>query len=469
MDKALNIGLISLGCDKNRVDAEKILAYICKNTEFALTSDLTFADVVIINTCGFIQDACKESLDAVFETRKSMPNGLIIVTGCLAERYFSQLSTDLYEADMVLKLSENILLKDILIKYAKIKDEFVNASVTERKEMLSALRGNFREIEDKHSFLFDVEDRVLSTPLHYAYLKIADGCNNRCSYCSIPSIRGDYVSNSIGSIRAELQNLLNDFDLKEVILVAQDVTRYGLDNYKRRALTQLLDNISESEIQWIRLNYLYPDELNDSLLDYIFTSDKICKYFDIPLQHISDNVLKNMRRRSTKQSITELLDKIKSKAQKYGKKYSVRTTIMVGFPGETEADFKELVEFIKSAKLENVGFFKFSAEEGTSAEKLKDQIPEDVKEQRLQYIQGVQNQVYLVQCKEAIGSIKTVLIDGVDMDNGYFYGHDEFSGPDNDRRVVITKSVKPVEVGSFAKVKITGYDLPDYVGELIEE
>ncbi len=425
------VGFITLGCDKNRVDGEKILGNFIKNG-YETVSDPMDADVIVVNTCGFIESAKKESLEAIFDVLsvKSKTGAKVVVTGCLAERYYDELVYEIPEIDSVIKLNER---ENIL---SSIQDEYTPQG----------------------------GERVLTTPPHYAYLKIADGCNNRCAFCAIPKIRGKYISRPIEDIVNEAQTLILEQGVRELIIVAQDTTRYGKDLYGKYALIDLLKELSKLDVEWLRIMYCYPELVTDELLYYIKENPKICKYLDIPLQHCSDNVLNKMRRRNNKAQTVDLTKRIRTIIPEL----SIRSTFMVGFPGETEEDFRELEEFILEQKLDNVGFFTYSREEGTESYSMKPQILAKVKTERLKRASIAQQKTVFEKNKAYVGKILKVLYEGIDDEKQLFVGRCEFNAPDIDGKVFFSSNICPL-VGEFYNVKITnavGYDLK---GEITDE
>ncbi len=425
------VGFITLGCDKNRVDGEKILASFVNNG-YEPVVNAEDADVIVVNTCGFIESAKEESIDAILDmcAVKEETGAKIIVTGCLAERYKDELAKEIPEIDAVLPLSEN-------------------------KNVLSVCQDNFEDSQN---------DRVLTTPPHYAYLKIADGCNNRCAFCAIPSIRGNYISTPIEEIVSEAKEVITNNGVKELIVVAQDTTRYGKDLYGKYSLIELLDKLSALDVEWIRVLYCYPELITDELLDYIVNNPKICNYLDIPMQHCSDNMLRAMRRRNTKAQAIDLINRIRAKKSDF----VIRSTFMVGFPGESEEDFEELIDFIKTQKLDNVGFFAYSREEGTSSYDMDNQIGDKIKQNRLKKAFLTQQKTVFEKNKSFIGKTLKVLYEGIDEEKQTFYGRSEYQAPDVDGKVYFTAKTCPL-VGEFYTIKITnavGYDLK---GEMINE
>ncbi|MDE7078974.1 MAG: 30S ribosomal protein S12 methylthiotransferase RimO, partial [Clostridia bacterium] len=351
----MKIGVVSLGCDKNRIDSENMLSYL-KDDGYELTGDPAQAEIIIVNTCGFIDSAKQESIDTILEMSeyKKERCKYLIVTGCLTQRYMQELQEGFPEVDMFLGTANYHVLPQL------VKD-------------LVAGRSQRSYTNDKDVRHFSPR-RVLTTPYHYAYLKIAEGCDNKCTYCAIPSIRGKYTSRKIEDIVDEARQLVKDYGIKELILVAQDVSRYGADIYGEIRLIELLEQLSQLDVEWIRLLYLYPENVDERLIDYIVSNPKICNYIDIPCQHISDNILKLMNRRVSSEQIYKLVDMLRSKGD-----FTIRSTFIVGFPRESEEDFAKLEKFISDAKLDRCGFFAYSQEDGTPASRLSGQIDEDVK------------------------------------------------------------------------------------------
>ena len=417
------VGLITLGCDKNRVDAEKILALFVENG-YTAVQDIVDADVIVVNTCGFIDSAKKEAISAIFDALaiKEKTGAKVVVTGCLAERYGEALKEDIPEIDYIIPLAKNADILNILDKSAVSTDK-----------------------------------RVLTTPPHYAYLKIADGCNNHCAFCAIPSIRGRYVSTPIEEVVDEAKRLINDFGVKEIILVAQDVTRYGYDLYGKYAIVDLLKELVVLDVVWIRLMYCYPELVSDELIDFIAKNDKVCKYLDIPMQHACDKILKSMRRRNTEDDARVLIDKIRSKIPNA----TIRSTFMVGFPGETDDDFDILDRFLRETRLDNVGFFAYSREEGTLSYSMKGQVATKVKKERLKKVFLTQQAIAFEKNADKIGNTYTVLYEGIDDKKQLFVGRSYEQAPDIDGKIYFTADFCPL-VGEFYRVHITnsiGYDL----------
>lgn len=432
------VAMISLGCDKNTVDAEKML-YNITNYGFNVVSDINEASIVIINTCAFILDARKESISKIFEVvnLKSQNVEKIIVTGCLPQKSYDEVCASIPEVDAFVRIKNNDKIVDTICNlYGVEKDTKVKSS-------------GFR---------------VQSTPKYTAFLKIADGCNNFCSYCTIPFIRGRYKSEPIEELVNEAKQLVKN-GVRELILVAQDVTNYGIDLYKENKLVELLQRLSKiKDLKWIRLHYCYPNLITDELLNEIMTNDKICKYLDIPLQHISTNVLKNMNRQDTKESVESLIKKIRN-LPKY---VAIRSTFIVGFPKETRKDFDELKQFLTEYKLDNVGFFKYSREENTRAYFMKGQVFEFIKNKRLNSIEQLQNEILLNNQKNYIGKTLNCLCEGLvenSEDKNIYRFRSEYNSYDVDTYIFVEND-KVLSSGDFYNVKITGTENQDLIGEI---
>mgnify|MGYP000121478305 FL=1 len=435
----MRIGAISLGCDKNRVDTEKMLSRLVGGGHTLVGSEEE-ADVIIVNTCAFIDKAKEESIDEILSAIAAKNAGKgkkVIVTGCLAQRYADTLKKEFPEVDAILGIADY----DAILK--TIKD------VEDGEKVL-----NCANLDAFYS------DRVLTTPYHYAYLKIADGCSNHCTYCAIPSIRGKYRSEKLEDLICEAKKLSDD-GVKELILVAQDVTRYGTDFDGKPHLIELLDRLSKLDFAWIRLLYLYPEMVDDTLIEYVKNNDKIAKYMDIPLQHVDDDVLKRMNRRTDEKSIRELIAKLKNAG------IAVRTTFICGFPGETQEQFEKLEKFVKEVKFDYAGFFAYSREEGTPADKLDGHLDESVKEERANKLRAIQEKIIKSRNKELIGSKIKVIYDDIDYDRQKFVGRSQTQAPDIDN-VTLFESDEEVRIGEFYDVEITGSDGIDLVGKVIK-
>lgn len=435
----MRIGAISLGCDKNRVDTEKMLSRLVGGGHTLVGSEEE-ADVIIVNTCAFIDKAKEESIDEILSAIAAKNAGKgkkVIVTGCLAQRYADTLKEEFPEVDAILGIADY----DAILK--TIKD------VEDGEKVL-----NCANLDAFYS------DRVLTTPYHYAYLKIADGCSNHCTYCAIPSIRGKYRSEKLEDLIREAKKLSDD-GVKELILVAQDVTRYGTDFDGKPHLIELLDRLSKLDFALIRLLYLYPEMVDDALIEYVKNNDKIAKYMDIPLQHVDDDVLKRMNRRTNEKSIRELIAKLKNAG------IAVRTTFICGFPGETQGQFEKLEKFVKEVKFDYAGFLAYSREEGTPADKLDGHLDESVKEERANKLRAIQEKIIKSRNKELIGSKIKVIYDDIDYDRQKFVGRSQTQAPDIDN-VTLFESDEEVRIGEFYDVEITGSDGIDLVGKVIK-
>ena len=441
MTNNFKVGMISLGCPKNQVDGEMMLDKLNKNG-FQIVRNIEEADVMVINTCGFIESAKTEAIETILEVAEYKNAGLIsaiVVTGCLAERYQDEIMKEMPEVDAVIGIGADA---DIV--------------KTCQKALVGVKTSNY---PDK-CYLPLNDERMVSTPAHWAYLKISDGCDNRCSYCAIPSIRGRYRERTMESILSEAK-LLAEKGVKELILIAQDTTKYGIKEYGEYKLAALLRELCKIDgIEWIRLFYCYPDKVTDELIDVIAEEEKVCSYIDIPLQHCNADILKAMNRSGDYNSLKTLLNKMKSKISDL----SLRTTFMVGFPGETEKQFEELCEFVKDIKFDKMGCFTYSPEEDTPAFDFDGQIDEDVKKRRFEVLMDIQYSITENANKGRIGRVYKVIIDEKDGDN--YIGRSYLDSPEIDCSIIF-KSDTALDVGSFVSVKITDYNGYDLVGERI--
>ncbi len=437
--KEKTIGVISLGCDKNRVDTEKMLAVLGSDK---ITQDQEEAQIIIVNSCAFLESSRKEAIETVFdvnELRKTGKLEKIVLTGCMPQKFVADMFDEFKEVDVFLGTGDYEYLPEAIeLAYQGERVNFV---------------GKAKEFKEKK--------RVVTTPLHYAYLKIADGCDNHCTYCLIPSIRGKYRSEKEEDLVAEAQSL---GDVKELILVAQDVTRYGEDIYGENKFAELLRKLSALDnIGSIRILYCYPDKLTDELIAEIKNNDKIIKYLDIPLQHADPVVLKRMNRKGTGEGYLKLIAKLRKEIPDI----AIRSTFIAGFPGETEEQFENLLEFIKEAKLTNAGFFAYSREEGTPAYRLSDQIDEKVKQSRVKKLYAAQKKVSEERNKSLVGKQIKVICDGVDYDKQSFYGRAYFSAPEIDGKAYFTYDGE-IQQGEYYNVKITKADAYDLYGAATE-
>lgn len=435
------VGMISLGCPKNQVDGEIMLEKLNRNG-FDISPTIEGSDIMIINTCGFIEDAKKEAIDTILEVAQYKEAGLvssIVVTGCLAQRYQDEILKEMPEVDAVIGIGAD---RDIV------------------KVCQKAALGIKTSFFPNREYLLLEGERMLSTPPHWAYLKISDGCDNKCSYCAIPGIRGGYIERSMESIIEEAK-CLADKGVKEIIIVAQDTTKYGLKLYGEYKLAELLKELVKiSGIKWIRLFYCYPDRVTDELIDVIAKEDKICSYIDIPLQHCNAEILSSMNRNGSYESLKALLNKMKSRIPDL----SLRTTFMVGFPGETDKQFEELCQFVKEIKFDKMGCFAFSPEEDTPAYDFDNQIDESVKERRAQVLMDIQYSITEDANKDKIGRVYEVIIDEVSDD--HCIGRSYLDSPEIDSGIIF-KPISKHNVGEFVNVKITSYDGYDLLGEEI--
>lgn len=432
------VGMISLGCPKNQVDGEIMLEKLNKSG-FAIAESIEDSDVMIINTCGFIEDAKREAIETILEVAEYKTAGLIsaiVVTGCLAERYQEEILKEIPEVDSVIGIGAD---RDI---------------VKVCQKALVGVRSSF--YPDKKYLLLDGE-RMLSTPSHWAYLKISDGCDNKCSYCAIPGIRGGYIERPMENIISEAKSLAGK-GVRELILVAQDTTKYGLKLYGEYRLPALLKELVKIDgIEWIRLYYCYPDRVTDDLIDVIAKEEKICSYIDIPLQHCNRDILKSMNRSGSYETLKELL--LKMKRRIHG--LSLRTTFMTGFPGETEAQFEELCRFVKEIKFDKMGCFTFSPEEDTPAFEYENQIDDEVKKRRAEVLMDIQYSITQSANKSRIGNIYRTVIDEK-TESGYI-GRSYLDSPEIDSGIIIS-SEREHNTGEFINVKITDYDGYDLIG-----
>lgn len=438
-----SVGMVSLGCDKNRIDSEIMLAILSKNG-YNVVNNEKDADVIIINTCGFIDSAKEESIDTIIEMAKNKESGKcksIIVTGCMAQRYKDELLNELPEIDAIIGTGS---YRDIC--------NIVKRSL-EGEKSISAF--------DDINYSLEYENRIITTPGHYAYVKIAEGCNNNCSYCIIPKLRGRFRSRSIENIVNEIREL-GQKGISEVILVAQDTTMYGIDIYKKKMLSQLLEEIEKiPEIKWIRLMYSYPEEISDELISYMKKSKKLCHYFDIPMQHISNNILNEMGRKSSGEKTKALIEKIRNEIPDV----IIRTSLIVGFPGEGDEDFNELIEFLKDYRLDRVGVFTYSQEEDTAAAIMDRQISSDIKEMRKEILMKLQNSISLENNKKLVGKRLQVIIDGM-TNEGQYYGRSYGDAPEIDQQVFINKEDNLLNKGDIVNVIITRAYTYDLMGDV---
>lgn len=436
----MKIAFLSLGCAKNLVNTEQMMA-LCEQEGWSVTTDPAGADVAVVNTCGFIESAKSEAIDAILSLahlKEEGRLGKLLVAGCLSQRYQDEMLDELPEVDGLLG----------------------TGSYPDIVEAIKAVMEG-----DTPTFFGDihhtVEDgaRMVTKPLYSAYLKIAEGCDNHCAYCVIPSLRGRYRSRTMGSLLAEAQSLA-DQGTRELIVVAQDITRYGTDWDGKRHLAQLLTELCKLPFHWVRLHYLYPDEFTDELVDVIAREPKIVKYLDIPIQHASDRILKAMNRRGTQAELDALLTTLRQRIPGL----VIRTSLITGLPGETEAEFQELCDFLQRHQLERAGIFPFSPEEGTSAFDMPDQVPQELAARRAELLVDLQSRVMDGYNETRLGTVMEVLCEGFDPDAGCYRGRTYADSPDVDGHVFFTAAGK-VPVGEFVQVRITGTENGDLTGE----
>ena len=440
-----NIGFISLGCAKNQVDCERMM-YRVQEAGHTVKEDIVGSDVVVINTCGFIDSAKSEAIDYILQTAQLKQEGLvgkILVTGCLSQRYQGDILKELPEVDGILgtgSYTEIVPAIEALLEEKKVED-FGSIDAPERET-----------------------GRIVTTPEHYAFLKIAEGCDNRCAYCIIPYLRGKYRSRQLDDILYEAR-LLADSGVKELMVVAQDTSRYGTDFPEhKRLLPELLRRLCEIEgLHWIRVHYVYPDEIDDELIDVIATEPKIVKYLDIPIQHCNDKILKRMNRRGDGEFLRNLLAKLRARIPGL----VIRTSLITGLPGEGEEEFKELCDFLRETRMERVGAFAFSPEEGTPAAKME-HVDAETAQKRAEIIEMLQSEIMDEYNASLIGKTMEVLVDGYDEESEQFYGRTYADSPDIDGRVWIA-SDEPVQEGEFVMVTIDGCREGDLSGYIVEE
>lgn len=435
---AVKVGMVSLGCSKNQVDAERLLALALENG-YEISADPAQCDVVIINTCGFIEDAKRESIENILEFCQLKEQGIVkvvVVTGCLAERYREELAAEIPEADVVLGIGRNTDLAAAVQK---------------------ALEGQrVVEFAPKANLPLD-GDRVLTTAPYSVYLKIAEGCDNRCSYCAIPLIRGGFRSRRMEDIVAEAEDLAAN-GAKELNLIAQDTTRYGEDLYGEYKLAELLRRLCQIDgLHWVRILYGYPDRVTDELLEVMATEEKVVKYIDLPLQHANGRVLKAMNRKGDCQSLSALMERIRQKVPGV----VLRTTFIAGFPGETEEEFAQLCQFVKETKFERLGCFAYSVEEDTPAAEMENQLDDEVKRHRADLIMEQQMDIAFAWGKSMVGKTLEVLVEGYDLEQQMYVGRSYMDAPDIDTKTSFL-SQNQWNPGDFAQVEIVdsvGYDL----------
>lgn len=440
---ALKIGMVSLGCSKNQIDAERIL-FKLKKAGYELSDDAGLCDIVIVNTCGFIQSAKEEAIETILEFCTLKQEGRIkavVITGCLSERYREEVSELISEADAVIGIGCNEDIVEIINKVA----EGEKISRFDEKEKLSLTGG-----------------RIISTLPFFAYLKVAEGCDNCCSYCAIPSIRGRFRSNPIEEVVKEAKFLV-DNGVREINLIAQDTTRYGEDLYGESKLPELLTELCKIEnLRWLRILYCYPERITDKLLDVMANEEKIVKYLDIPIQHCNDDILKKMNRKGDKKSLTETISKIREKMPDC----VLRTTLITGFPTETKEQFEELAEFVKEMQFDRLGCFPYSEEEGTKAALMTPQVDEEERQHRADIIMEMQNVISEQKNNKMMGKVVEAVVEGFDRWAECYFGRTKADAPDIDGKIFFSSEEK-LAMGQFVKVRIDDTMDYDLIGEVI--
>lgn len=458
----MKVGFVSLGCSKNLVDTEMLIG-LFKENNYEIENKVEEAEIIVVNTCGFIKSAKEEAINTIIEMGEYKKKGkckYLIVIGCLVERYKKELKKSMPEVDLFLKISE---YENIWKKISFVIDRKgykTNKKVEENVE----LDNNEKEIFEQrfNQFELDYNKRVITTGKTTAYLKIAEGCSNFCTYCAIPYIRGKFVSRKMEDILEEAKILASN-GIKEIIIVAQDTSKYGIDIYGEYKLAELLHKISEIEgFKWIRFLYTYPESITDELIQEVKNNDKICKYFDMPIQHISNEILKKMNRKGTKETIINVIEKIRKAIPEA----VIRTTLIVGFPGETTEEFNELYKFVEKTKFDKLGVFSYSKEEGTPAAKFPKQIHYRTKQQRNEAIMNVQKEIMNQKLEEMIAKEYEVIIDGITSDGKFYISRTKNDAPDVDCIVYLNKRDDKDLVGQFVTCLITRHNGYDLVGEV---
>ena len=435
----MKVGFISLGCSKNLVDTEMMIGLL-KNEEFEIVNDESQAEILIINTCGFIESAKQEAIDTILEMAKYKEIGnckYLVATGCLVQRYKKDLEKLLPEVDLFISIDEY--------------DEFWN-------KIKKLIDNKNEKVETKLDYL----NRVITTGNTTAYLKIAEGCSNFCTYCAIPYIRGKYISRKYEDIIKEAEQLAKK-GIKEIIIIAQDTTKYGIDLYGKQRLHELIRDISKIEnIKWIRFLYAYPESITDELINEVRNNNKVCKYFDIPIQHISNNILKRMNRKTTGENIRNLIKKVRTDIPEV----VLRTSLIVGFPGETNEEFEELYNFIKEVQFDKLGVFMYSKEDGTPAAKFTNQVHYKTKQSRWNKIMQEQNIISTNILKKKIGKEYMALIEGISENNKYYIARTYMDVPDMDG-VIFIKNNNNCKIGDFVNCKVINVKEYDLIGEVV--
>ena len=438
---AYSVGTVSLGCNKNRVDTETALGLL-KDAGFTFTPDPQKADILMVNTCGFIESAREESIDTILEMAEYKKTGrcrLLVVTGCLAQRYEKELLEEIPEIDILAGVNQYSRLPEMISK--------------------AMSGGRISMCQDDHSYF--EHDRVLTTPFYSAYIRTGEGCSNHCAFCAIPLIRGPYRSRSEDAILSEIRSLAAS-GVREHILVAQDTTRYGTDHGQHSALPSLMKKAAAIEgVSWLRALYCYPDETSDELLDIMAETENICPYLDIPVQHINDELLRRMRRRGGSSDILRCVRGARERG------LTIRTSIIVGFPGETDEQFRELMDFVKETRFDRLGAFIFSPEEGTPAASMPDQVPDEVKQERFDALMTLQQSISLERNRERIGTVEQVLVTDISPEDRKCLGRSMREAPETDGEILVSLNGLDPETGLFIPVRITEADSYDLIGEAL--
>ena len=451
----MKVGFISLGCSKNLIDTEVAIGHF-KNNKYEIENNPEKADIIVINTCGFIESAKEEAINTILEMAEYKEKNCkyLIAMGCLVQRYYEELIKELPEVDLFIKIDEYPEMWQKIEKL--INEDIVEKSKTKTTKKISEMQP--LPMPTYNEFY----ERVITTGKNYAYLKIGEGCSNRCTYCAIPYIRGPFVSRRKEEIMEEARMLASK-GIKELIIIAQDTTKYGVDLYGEPQLAELLEQLSTiPEIKWIRFLYSYPEGITDQLINTVKNNDKICKYFDIPIQHISDGILKKMNRKTNKEQITNLITKLRNEIPGV----TLRTSLIVGFPGEKQNDFEELSEFVENAKFDKLGAFMYSKEEGTPASKLPEQVYGKTKKSRYNKIMKIQQKISNENLQSRIGQIVEVLIEDMSFDGKYLIGRTKQDVPEIDGIIYIKNKDKEL-VNQFVKAKIIDVSNYDLIGELV--
>ena len=451
----MKVGFISLGCSKNLIDTEILIGHF-KNHKYEIENNPEKAEIIVINTCGFIESAKQEAINTILEMAeyKKQKCKYLIAIGCLVQRYYDELIKELPEVDLFIKIDEYDCIWRKIEKL--IEQDIIEISTTNKSKKITEIPPMPMPTSKEFN------ERVITTGENFAYLKIGEGCSNRCTYCAIPYIRGPFVSRPEEDIIEEAK-ILASKGIKELIVIAQDTTKYGVDLYGEPKLAELLQKLSTiPEIKWIRFLYSYPEGITDELIQTVKENEKICKYFDIPIQHISDTILKRMNRRTNKKQIEELIQKLRKEIPNV----ILRTSLIVGFPGETNQDFEELYEFVQKTKFDKLGTFMYSKEDGTPAAKLLGQISKKIKKDRYNKIMEVQQKISNEVLKSKIGQKYEVLIENISFDEKYLIGRTKQDVPDIDGIIYIKNNENKNLINQIVNCIVTDVDDYDLIGEI---